>query len=97
MAKQKKDENMNEGVKEKAVVEMKTSPEVKPSNGTKSQDDPKPQDAPKTQELVFTFDRYFSSLNKPLHHKSGMKAFLKGRVANSKKTVAEWNRLFERY
>ena len=59
-----------------------------------------PAAAPKVvlkPEPVFTFDRYFASLGHPAHWKAGMRAYLSGRAAKGKKTVAEWNRLFLDY
>jgi hypothetical protein len=46
---------------------------------------------------VFSFDRYFATLGKPAHHKAGMRSYLRAADLRSKKTVAEWDRLFANY
>lgn len=48
-------------------------------------------------EPVFSFDRYFATLGKPAHWKAGMRAYITKKDLRSKKTVAEWDRLFQNY
>ena len=58
---------------------------------------PPPKPARAKPEPVFSFDRYFASLGKPIHWKAGMRAWLSRRAAKGKRTVAEWNRQFIDY
>jgi hypothetical protein len=46
-------------------------------------------------DYLITFDRYFIMLNKPAHHKRGMKAYLKS--IKGKRTKEEWDNLFKGY
>lgn len=45
---------------------------------------------------MMTFDRYFISLGKPLHHKHGMAAYI-GKLSKSKKTREAWDKMFKGY
>lgn len=58
------------------------------------------KEAPKKTKrpmATFTFDRWFASLGRPIHHKAGMLAYLSKKASQGKKTVAEWERLFASY
>jgi len=50
--------------------------------------------APAAKEPEMTFDVWFSSLGKPQHHKSGMKAYARTEV---RRTKAGWESLFKSY
>lgn len=56
---------------------------------------PKPvkKERPAPPQMI-TFDRYFMSLGRPMHHKAGMAAFAN---VKGKKTVEAWDALFEKY
>lgn len=59
-----------------------------------------PASAPKqpaTPQTLLSFDRYFATLGKPVHHKAGMKAFLKKGEGQGKKTQAYWELIFKNY
>lgn len=46
-------------------------------------------------EPLLTFDRFFLSLGRPMHHKKGIAAYVKN--IKGKKTVAAWNALLKGY
>lgn len=45
-------------------------------------------------EMVISFDRWFPTLGKPSHWKTGMKAYAQ---TSGKKTIAAWAELFKNY
>lgn len=45
---------------------------------------------------LLTFDRYFLTLDRPLHHKAGMEAFAKNKI-KQKRTASMWNKIFANY
>lgn len=46
--------------------------------------------------VVMTFDRWFAQTGKPAHHIAGMRAF-GGQKIKGKRTVAQWDALFQSY
>lgn len=58
-------------------------------------EDPVPvkKERPAPPQMI-TFDRYFVSLGRPMHHKAGMAAFTN---TKGKKTIEAWDALFEKY
>ncbi len=52
-----------------------------------------PKEAVKPPQMI-TFDRYFTSLGRPMHHKPGMEAFCK---TKGKKARPAWEALFAKY
>ncbi len=91
MGKPKKGEES--GTKEEEVLDTPKASSPAPSTRPPR---PMPKRLPKL-EPVFSFDRYFATLGKPIHHKAGMKAFVKKADLRSKKTVQAWNRIFAAY
>lgn len=94
MAKKRKDESTPEisdivDMPSETIIEVKEKETPRPAPQL-------PKRRPKPQP-VFSFDRYFATLGKPAHWKAGMRAFLRTKDLRSKKTVAEWDRLFTNY
>lgn len=50
----------------------------------------------KPKNNLLTFDRYFLTLSRPLHHKAGMVVFAKNRT-KQKRSVAQWDKIFKDY
>lgn len=78
----KKDKDLELGFEESFIEAEPVAPEKKEA-------------AP--PELMLSFDRYFSTLGRPDHHKAGMKAFLKKGQAQGKKAKSYWEQLFKTY
>ena len=52
--------------------------------------------APKLPDPVMTFDRYFGITGRPVRHKAGLRAFLKG-ADKAKKPLSQWKKIFAAY
>lgn len=75
-------------------MESKPTPlPVKPSESVQPVVRKKAGDG-KDPQLMMTFQRWFSLQGRPPHHKKGMWAFAN---TKGKRSIAAWNRLFERY
>lgn len=76
-----------------AELESSTEKEEKEEQAREVPKSPNPVPSMKNK---MTFDRYFISLGRPTHHKSGMEAYL-GNKAKGKKTKEAWDRLLKDY
>ena len=45
----------------------------------------------------YTFDLYFITTGKPVHHKSGMAAYLSVAQSRQRYTLEEWKKIFKDY
>lgn len=84
---------------EKPAEEAEVTTSAKPVEEVKKKEAPKPKvkEPPVRPEPMMSFDRWFAQTGKPVHHKAGMRAYLKRGALKGKRTVAAWDRLFKNY
>lgn len=57
----------------------------------------KPAKTAKVTEEMVSFDRWFATTGRPVHHKLGMKVHISKAQIQGKRTVSAWNELFKKY
>ena len=99
MARKKVSTNSEKEVTAIPVPETRESkprevPEAAKEKLTPAKPTPVASTAPKPKVLLLTFDRWFATTGRPMHHKAGMKAYVN---VTGKRPKEFWDQLFAQY